>query len=190
MSDSNSSLLKISPYLVCGISYGFLIIILDLTLLILGGDNLLSQIAMLGNRFVMSYFLILILPIFSLIISIFSGLIRDFNSKNRNFSAFMEGASGSFFVLVIFSICSTFSASIIVSDIDTVDSDSYLLGTDYDGDGVHEVYWKTNDGTAYLRALMHADGNIRYANYQNEQQMTQYLTDNGFDESTISEIIA
>ena len=37
---------------------------------------------------------------------------------------------------------------------------------------------------------MHADGNIRYANYQNEQQMTEYLTDNGFDESTISEIIA
>ena len=28
---------------------------------------------------------------------------------------------------------------------------------DYDGDGFQEVYWKTNDGTAYLRALMHAD---------------------------------
>ena len=35
---------------------------------------------------------------------------------------------------------------------------------DYEGDGIHEVYWKTNDGTAYLRSLMHADGNIRYAN--------------------------
>ena len=50
--------------------------------------------------------------------------------------------------------------------------------------------WKTNNTGSYLRALMHADGNIRYANYQNEQQMTEYLTDNGFDESTISEIIA
>ena len=48
---------------------------------------------------------------------------------------------------------------------------------DYDGDGFQEVYWKTNDGTAYLRALMHADGNIQYANYQNEEQMSDYLTD-------------
>ena len=43
---------------------------------------------------------------------------------------------------------------------------------DYDGDGFQEVYWKTNDGTAYLRALMHADGNIQYANYQSEEQMS------------------
>ena len=64
------------------------------------------------------------------------------------------------------------------------------VSNDYDGDGVFEVYWKTSDNTAYLRALMHDDGNIRYANYQNEQQMTEYLTNNGFDESTISEIIA
>ena len=28
-----------------------------------------------------------------------------------------------------------------------------------------------NDGTAYLRSLMHVDGNIRYANYQSESQM-------------------
>jgi len=64
------------------------------------------------------------------------------------------------------------------------------LSNDFDSDGVREVFWRTSDNSAYLRALMHADGNIRYANYQNEQQMTQYLTDNGFDESTISEIIA
>ncbi|QNG26982.1 hypothetical protein [Synechococcus sp. HK01-R] len=50
---------------------------------------------------------------------------------------------------------------------------------DYDGDGMQEVYWKTVDGTAYLRALMHADGNIQYANYQNEQQMTDYLVSTG-----------
>ena len=62
--------------------------------------------------------------------------------------------------------------------------------SDFDSDGISEVYWKTSDGTAYLRALMHTDGNIRYANYQSEAQMSEYLTDNGFDESTISEIIA
>ncbi len=59
---------------------------------------------------------------------------------------------------------------------------------DYDGDGFQEVYWKTNDGTAYLRALMHADGNIQYANYQNEAQMTEYLTDNGHS-SVVSEVV-
>ena len=64
------------------------------------------------------------------------------------------------------------------------------LSNDFDSDGVREVFWRTSDNSAYLRALMHADGNIRYANYQNEQQMTEYLTDNGFDEGTISEIIA
>ena len=42
---------------------------------------------------------------------------------------------------------------------------------DYDSDGVHEVYWKTADGSAYLRSLMHSDGNIRYANYQSEEHM-------------------
>ncbi len=59
---------------------------------------------------------------------------------------------------------------------------------DYDGDGYQEVYWKTTDGTAYLRALMHADGNIQYANYQSEEQMSNYLTSNGY-ESVISDII-
>ena len=59
---------------------------------------------------------------------------------------------------------------------------------DHDSDGVSEVYWKTNDGTAYLRALMHDDGNIRYANYQSESQMNEYLTAQGH-ESVIAEII-
>ena len=59
---------------------------------------------------------------------------------------------------------------------------------DYDGDGFQEVYWKTNDGTAYLRSLMHADGNIQYANYQSENQMKEYLTTNGNIDS-INEII-
>ena len=59
---------------------------------------------------------------------------------------------------------------------------------DYDSDGVHEVYWKTNDGNVYLRSLMHTDGNIRYANYQSEDQMSNYLTNNGY-ESVISDIV-
>ena len=59
---------------------------------------------------------------------------------------------------------------------------------DYDNDGFQEVYWKTNDGSAYLRALMHADGNIQYANYQSESQMSDYLTGHGY-ESVISEIV-
>ena len=61
-----------------------------------------------------------------------------------------------------------------------LDNLSAKVSGDYDGDGFQEVYWKTNDGTAYLRALMHADGNIQYANYQSEQQMTEYLTGNGY----------
>ena len=60
---------------------------------------------------------------------------------------------------------------------------------DFDSDGDQEVYWKTTDGTAYLRALMHADGNIQYANYQSESQMSDYLTSNGY-ESVISEIVS
>ena len=51
---------------------------------------------------------------------------------------------------------------------------------DYDSDGTQEVYWKIVDGTAYLRSLMHADGNIKYANYQSLDQMTNYLTGHGF----------
>ena len=69
--------------------------------------------------------------------------------------------------------------------------DNLIIKTsgDYDLDGIQEVYWKTADGTAYLRSLMHADGNIRYANYQSEEQMSNYLTSKGY-ESVISEIIA
>ena len=68
--------------------------------------------------------------------------------------------------------------------------DNLIIKTsgDFDGDGFQEVYWKTSDGTAYLRALMHADGNIQYANYQSESQMTDYLTSQGY-QSFINEII-
>ena len=48
--------------------------------------------------------------------------------------------------------------------------------------------WETNDGTANLRSLIHADGKIRYANYQREDQMSEYLTAQGHD-SVIAEIL-
>ena len=62
------------------------------------------------------------------------------------------------------------------------------LSGDYDGDGFQEVYWQINNGPAYLRALMHDDGNIRYANFQSESQMREYLTANGHKE-IISDIV-
>ena len=73
------------------------------------------------------------------------------------------------------------------NDLD-IDNLSAKHSGDYDSDGVSEVYWKTNDGTAYLRALMHDDGNIRYANYQSEDQMSSYLTAQGHTE-IISDIV-
>jgi hypothetical protein len=33
---------------------------------------------------------------------------------------------------------------------------------------------------------MHADGNIQYANYQSQQQVSEYLANNGWDASTAS----
>ena len=69
-----------------------------------------------------------------------------------------------------------------------IDNLTIKTSGDYDSDGIQEVYWKTADGTAYLRSLMHADGNIRYANYQSEEQMSDYLTSNGY-ELEISNII-
>ena len=59
-----------------------------------------------------------------------------------------------------------------------------LGANDYDRDGGQEVFFALTDGTAYLRALMHADGNIRYANYLSQQQVIDYLTANGFGPET------
>lgn len=56
-----------------------------------------------------------------------------------------------------------------------------VLGADdYDGDGLQDVYFALTDGTAYLRAIMEADGNINYANYQDEQGVIDFLNANGF----------
>ena len=53
---------------------------------------------------------------------------------------------------------------------------------DYDGDGLQEVYFRVNDGTSVLHSYMHADGNIRYANYQSAEDLEQFMTENGISE--------
>jgi hypothetical protein len=63
---------------------------------------------------------------------------------------------------------------------------SVLGSNDYNHDGLQEVYFSLTDGTAYLHAYMHADGNIQYANYQSQQQVIDYLTTNGWTSSTYS----
>ena len=45
---------------------------------------------------------------------------------------------------------------------------------DYDGDGIHKFYWNRNNYNAYISSIMHLEGNIRYANYQNGAQMSDY----------------
>ena len=60
-----------------------------------------------------------------------------------------------------------------------------VLGAgDYDHNGLQEVYFSLTDGTAYLHAYMHADGNIQYANYQSQQQVIDYLVQNNWSAST------
>jgi hypothetical protein len=59
---------------------------------------------------------------------------------------------------------------------------SVLGSDDYDGDGLQEMYFGLADGTAYLHAYMHADGNIQYANYQSEDQMVDFLNAGGFSD--------
>ncbi|WP_337661428.1 hypothetical protein [Erythrobacter sp. Alg231-14] len=75
-----------------------------------------------------------------------------------------------------------FQNDLFIGNIGTV-----LGSEDYDGDGFAEIYFALTDGTAYLRALMHADGNIQYANYQSEEQVIEYLTANGYDETTFGD---
>ena len=70
------------------------------------------------------------------------------------------------------------------NDLNIENINAVLHADDYDGDGLQEIYFGLTDETAYLHAYMHADGNIRYANYQNEQQVIDYLTDNGFTSET------
>jgi hypothetical protein len=65
------------------------------------------------------------------------------------------------------------------NDLEIENINRVLGAGDYDGDGLQEVYFALTDGTAYLHAYMHADGNIQYANYQSEQQVIDFMTANG-----------
>ncbi|MDY7099211.1 MAG: WD40 repeat domain-containing protein [Pseudomonadota bacterium] len=73
------------------------------------------------------------------------------------------------------------------NDLEIENINRVLGADDYDGDGLQEVYFALTDGTAYLRAVMETDGNIRYANYQSEAQVIQFLTDNGFGPETFAD---
>ena len=59
--------------------------------------------------------------------------------------------------------------------------DNLRLGSaeDVDNDGFGEVFWETADGSAFLRSIHHLDGNVKYANYMNAGQMTDYLSQHG-----------
>ena len=52
---------------------------------------------------------------------------------------------------------------------------------DFDRDGFIDLFWKQPDGNAnqaddiYLRAILHADGNVQYANYMNNDQFRSYM---------------
>lgn len=70
-----------------------------------------------------------------------------------------------------------------------IDNLTVVDAFDFDADGFQEVYFKVNDGTAYLRALMHDDGNIQYANYQSAEQVTDYLTSLGYGAEVIDSIL-
>ncbi len=69
------------------------------------------------------------------------------------------------------------------NDISSGNLGSILGADDYDGDGFQEVYFGLDDGTAVLHAYMHADGNIRYANYQSEADLDAFMQANGIASS-------
>lgn len=68
---------------------------------------------------------------------------------------------------------------------------SKVLGAaDYDGDGMQEVYFDLADNSAVLHAYMHADGNIRYANYQSQIDLMSFMAAQGIDQSVYSDWFA
>ncbi|WP_435183626.1 hypothetical protein ACRYJJ_00665 [Cylindrospermopsis raciborskii G7] len=64
-----------------------------------------------------------------------------------------------------------------------IDNLRLLAAADYNKDGFQDMYFKVSDGTAVLRALMHADGNIQYANYQSKADLTAFMTANNVSPS-------
>jgi hypothetical protein len=64
-----------------------------------------------------------------------------------------------------------------------IDNLNLLAAADYNKDGFQDMYFKLGDGTAVLRALMHLDGNIQYANYQSKADLTAFMTANNVSSS-------
>jgi hypothetical protein len=64
-----------------------------------------------------------------------------------------------------------------------IDNLNLLAAADYNKDGFQDMYFKLGDGTAVLRALMHLDGNIQYANYQSKADLTTFMTANNVSSS-------
>jgi hypothetical protein len=64
-----------------------------------------------------------------------------------------------------------------------IDNLKFLAAADYNKDGFQDMYFRLGDGTAVLRALMHKDGNIQYANYQSEADLTAFMTANNVSSS-------
>ncbi len=58
-----------------------------------------------------------------------------------------------------------------------------LAASDYNKDGFQDMYFKLGDGSAVLRALMFADGNIQYANYQSKSDLAAFMTANNVSSS-------
>ena len=68
-----------------------------------------------------------------------------------------------------------------INDLKIDNIKNVLDAADYNSDGLQEIYFSLTDGTAVLHAYMHLDGNIQYANYQNAQQLEDYMSANGYD---------
>jgi hypothetical protein len=64
-----------------------------------------------------------------------------------------------------------------------IDNLQVLGAADYNNDGFQDLYFKLGDGTAVLRALMFADGNIQYANYQSKNDLADFMTANNVSSS-------
>jgi hypothetical protein len=64
-----------------------------------------------------------------------------------------------------------------------IDNLKVLAAADYNNDGFQDLYFKVNDGSAVLRALMFKDGNIQYANYQSKSDLAAFMTANNVSSS-------
>lgn len=64
-----------------------------------------------------------------------------------------------------------------------------IAAHDFDADGFQEIYFRIADGTAWLRSIMHADGNVQYANYQSETQVEAYLSGLGYGDEVIDSVL-